>query len=85
MRAYQAAHQLDVTDQETVRGIAEVSFRLKDWPSALTNYFLGGCAGMSGFAAWAKVTKVEVSGEYCLSTNRTDLNRSVFRLHQPPP
>ena len=38
MKAYQAAHQLDVTDQETVRGIAEVSFRLKDWPSALTNY-----------------------------------------------
>src|SRR5581483_6236197 len=38
MKAYQAAHQLDVTDQETIRGIAEVSFRLKDWPSALTNY-----------------------------------------------
>ena len=33
-----AAHQLDVTDQETIRGIAEVSYRLKDWASALTNY-----------------------------------------------
>lgn len=38
LRAYAAAHQLDVTDQETIRGIAEVSYRLKDWASALTNY-----------------------------------------------
>jgi tetratricopeptide (TPR) repeat protein len=38
MKAYAAAHQLDVTDQETIRGIAEVSYRLKDWASALTNY-----------------------------------------------
>ncbi|MBX3181172.1 MAG: tetratricopeptide repeat protein [Polyangiaceae bacterium] len=38
LKAYQAAHQLDLTDQETIRGIADVSFRLADWPSALTNY-----------------------------------------------
>jgi tetratricopeptide (TPR) repeat protein len=38
LQAYQAAHQLDVTDPETVRGLAAVSFRLRDWPSALTNY-----------------------------------------------
>jgi tetratricopeptide (TPR) repeat protein len=38
IKAYQTAHQLDVTDQDTIRGIAEVSYRLKDWPSALTNY-----------------------------------------------
>ena len=38
IKAYQAAHALDVTDQETIRGIAEVSYRLKDWASALTNY-----------------------------------------------
>ncbi|MCA9627067.1 MAG: tetratricopeptide repeat protein [Myxococcales bacterium] len=38
LKAYQAAHQLDLTDQETIRGIADVSFRLQDWPSALTNY-----------------------------------------------
>src|SRR6185295_19995485 len=35
---FTAAHQVDVTDQETIRGIAEVSYRLKDWASALTNY-----------------------------------------------
>lgn len=38
LKAYQSAHQLDVTDQETIRGIAEVSYRLKDWASSLTNY-----------------------------------------------
>ncbi len=38
LKAYQTAHQLDLTDQETIRGIADVAFRLKDWPSALTNY-----------------------------------------------
>ncbi len=38
LKAYQSAHQLDLTDQETIRGIADVSFRLADWPSALTNY-----------------------------------------------
>ncbi len=38
LKAYQTAHQLDLTDQETIRGIANVAFRLKDWPSALTNY-----------------------------------------------
>ncbi|HTM43632.1 MAG TPA: tetratricopeptide repeat protein, partial [Polyangiaceae bacterium] len=38
LKAYQAAHALDVTDQETVKGIADAAFRLKDWPSALSNY-----------------------------------------------
>lgn len=38
LKAYQTAHTLDLTDQETIRGIADVSFRLQDWPSALTNY-----------------------------------------------
>ncbi len=38
LKAYQTAHQLDLTDQETIRGIADVAFRLQDWPSALTNY-----------------------------------------------
>ncbi|HWO13524.1 MAG TPA: tetratricopeptide repeat protein, partial [Polyangiaceae bacterium] len=38
LKAYQAAHQLDVTDPETVRGLAAVTFELQDWPSALTNY-----------------------------------------------
>ena len=38
LKAYTAAHQLDLTDQVTIRGLADVSFRLKDWGSALTNY-----------------------------------------------
>jgi tetratricopeptide (TPR) repeat protein len=38
LKAYQSAHQLDVTDPETVRGLASVTFELGDWPSALTNY-----------------------------------------------
>jgi golgin subfamily B member 1 len=38
IKAYQTANQLDLTDQETIRGIADVAFRLRDWPSALTNY-----------------------------------------------
>ncbi|MEZ4226752.1 MAG: tetratricopeptide repeat protein [Polyangiaceae bacterium] len=38
LRAYQTANQLDLTDQETIRGIADVAFKLQDWPSALTNY-----------------------------------------------
>ncbi len=38
LKAYQTAHQLDLTDQATIRGIADVAFRLRDWPSALTNY-----------------------------------------------
>ena len=38
LKAYQAAHQLDLTDQVTIRGLAEVCFRLKDWGAALTNY-----------------------------------------------
>ncbi len=38
LKAYQTANGLDLTDQETIRGIADVAFQLKDWPSALTNY-----------------------------------------------
>ncbi|HSQ63021.1 MAG TPA: tetratricopeptide repeat protein, partial [Polyangiaceae bacterium] len=38
LKAYTAAHQLDLTDQVTIKGLAEVSFRLKDWGNALTNY-----------------------------------------------
>jgi tetratricopeptide (TPR) repeat protein len=38
LKAYQAANQLDVTDQESIRGIADVAYELRDWPSALTNY-----------------------------------------------
>ncbi len=36
--AYQAAHQLDLTDSETIRGVADSAFSLEDWPTALTNY-----------------------------------------------
>lgn len=38
LKAYTAAHQLDLTDQATIRGLAEISFRLKDWTGALTNF-----------------------------------------------
>jgi tetratricopeptide (TPR) repeat protein len=38
LKAYTAAHQLDLTDQSTIRGLAEVCFRLKDWGAALTNF-----------------------------------------------
>jgi tetratricopeptide (TPR) repeat protein len=38
LKAYTAAHQLDLTDQVTIRGLADVSFRMKDWGAALTNY-----------------------------------------------
>lgn len=38
LKAYTAAHQLDLTDQSTIRGLAEVSFRLSDWAGALTNF-----------------------------------------------
>ncbi len=38
LKAYTAAHQLDLTDQGTIRGLAEICFRLKDWGAALTNY-----------------------------------------------
>ncbi|MBI4956957.1 MAG: tetratricopeptide repeat protein [Myxococcales bacterium] len=38
LRAYQAAHKLDLTNQEAIRGLAEVNFALGDWAGALTNY-----------------------------------------------
>lgn len=37
-KAYSAAHQLDLTDQSTIRGLADVCFRLQDWAAALTNF-----------------------------------------------
>jgi tetratricopeptide (TPR) repeat protein len=38
LKAYKEAQHLDLTDQETIRGLAEVCFRLGDWGGALTNY-----------------------------------------------
>ncbi len=38
LKAYQTANQLDLTNQETIRGLAEVCFEIGDWPSALTNF-----------------------------------------------
>ncbi len=38
LKAYQAANLLDLTDQESIRGIADMAYELQDWPSALTNY-----------------------------------------------
>lgn len=38
LKAYQAANHLDLTNQETIRGLADVSFKLNDWAGALTNY-----------------------------------------------
>lgn len=38
LRAYQAANQLDLTDQESIRGIADAAFGQQDWATALTNY-----------------------------------------------
>lgn len=38
LKAYQVAYQFDVTSQESIRGIAEVAYRLEDWPTALSNY-----------------------------------------------
>lgn len=38
LKAYQQSFQADPTDMEVVRGLAEVSFALEDWPAALSNY-----------------------------------------------
>lgn len=38
VKAFTAAAGLDPTDQETTRGIADSSFALGDWATALTNY-----------------------------------------------
>jgi len=38
LKAYQTALQLDLTDQETIRGLADVCFKLGDWAGALTSY-----------------------------------------------
>ena len=36
--AFSAAYQMDVTSHDAVRGIAEASYALNDWPTAQTNY-----------------------------------------------
>ncbi|MBW2524919.1 MAG: tetratricopeptide repeat protein [Deltaproteobacteria bacterium] len=38
LKQYQAAHKIDLTNQEAVRGLADVNFALEDWAGALTNY-----------------------------------------------
>lgn len=38
LKAFGEAHKVDVTDQKTIRGLADISFRMKDWATALTNY-----------------------------------------------
>lgn len=38
LKGYQLAHQLDVTDVDTLRGLASVLFELKDWPASMANY-----------------------------------------------
>src|SRR5262245_61210558 len=38
LESYQYAHKLDLTNQEAIRGLADVNFELHDWAGALTNY-----------------------------------------------
>ena len=38
LKAYKEAFNQDSTDRESIRGLAEVSFKLGDWAGALTNY-----------------------------------------------
>ncbi|HMJ56028.1 MAG TPA: tetratricopeptide repeat protein [Polyangiaceae bacterium] len=38
LKAYQDAHKLDLTDGATIKGLADVCFRLRDWAGALSNY-----------------------------------------------
>ena len=38
LKSYQQAQSLDLTSQESIRGIADVSFRKEDWANALTSY-----------------------------------------------
>jgi len=38
LKAYQAAHKLDLTNHAAIRGLADVNFELRDWAGALTNY-----------------------------------------------
>jgi hypothetical protein len=55
------------------------------WSSGLTNYFLERSADLSAFASWIRVTNVAQDGTDFRSTNRTELDGAVFRLHQSPP
>lgn len=52
------------------------------WSSGLTNYFLERCDDPSIFTLWSRVTNVALDGDYFRSTNRTELNNALFRLHQ---
>ena len=38
LKAYQAAHKVDLTNQPAIRGLADANFQLGDWAGALTNY-----------------------------------------------
>lgn len=38
LKAYQAAVQADMSNHDAIYGLAESSFQIKDWPSALTSY-----------------------------------------------
>ena len=38
LKAYQSAHKMDLTNQDAIRGLADVNFQLGDWAGALTNY-----------------------------------------------
>ena len=38
LKAFTSAYRFDVTDLVTVRGLADASFRLRDWNAALTKY-----------------------------------------------
>ena len=37
-KAYSEANRLDMTDRDTIRGLADVAFALQDWASSLSNY-----------------------------------------------
>jgi tetratricopeptide (TPR) repeat protein len=37
-KAYTSAYQLDISDQDAIRGVAEAAFRLRDWNQALTKF-----------------------------------------------
>jgi tetratricopeptide (TPR) repeat protein len=38
LRAFTAAHRLDLTNRDAIRGLGDAYFLLGDWPGALTNY-----------------------------------------------
>ncbi|MBM4359075.1 MAG: tetratricopeptide repeat protein, partial [Deltaproteobacteria bacterium] len=38
LRAFTAAHRIDLTNRDAIRGLGDAYFVLADWPGALTNY-----------------------------------------------